>query len=38
MKYRKKLNLKKDKKVFKNTANRVHSSVITIGQRGGVRI
>ena len=38
MKYRKKLSFKKDKKYFSNTANRVNSKVISIGQRGGVRI
>lgn len=38
MKYRKKLNKSKDKKIFANTANRVHSKVVSIGSRGGARI
>lgn len=38
MKKRFKLNRRKDKKVFANTANRVHSNVISIGSRGGRRI
>ena len=29
---------KKDKKYFKNTANRVHKKQVIIGQRGGTRI
>ena len=38
MKYREKLPQKKDKRIFENTANRVHSNVVKIGQRGGARI
>lgn len=38
MKYRKKLRKKVDKRIFSNTANKVHSNVIKIGQRGGIRI
>lgn len=37
-KFRKKLSYKKDRKIFKNTANRVHSEVVRIGSRGGIRI
>lgn len=36
--YRKRLKRKKDKRYFENTANRVHSGTIQIGQRGGRRI
>lgn len=38
MKMRKRLRKSVDKKIFKNTANRVLSSQVTIGQRGGKRI
>lgn len=38
MKKRMRLNRRKDKRIFSNTANRVHSGVITIGSRGGRRI
>lgn len=35
---RRKLNRRRDRKVFMNTANRVHKDTLIIGSRGGFRI